>query len=121
MLQIELYVFIRSLPDFSSNIFEELERIEPYVEILEVGPESDLKDKPGWFLIYRGSIGTKQGRLGSGDMFYLGVRQKAEVIESGTVIYFSEDALEKFLRNEPELALPVAEKMKVLMEGADTV
>lgn len=119
MLKLEYFVFIRSLPQFSANLFEDLERLEPYTEIIEAKKDGIPVDENGWSLVFRGKIKTKPGRVAkSKDLFYHRANDQLEVMEPSILIFFSEDNMERLLRKEPELAIPLAEKMKLLKDHA---
>ena len=120
MLMLEVFVFIRSHPQFSANLFEELERMEPYLEILEAPVGGTLGGKSGWSLVFRGKLENPDGQtVGKGDVFYHGGADRSTSLEPSVVIFFSEESMEKFLRQEPELALPIAENMRFLKRRAE--
>tara|TARA_Y100000815_G_C12868782_1_gene321943 strand:- start:71 stop:445 length:375 start_codon:yes stop_codon:yes gene_type:complete len=113
VLRIELFIFIRSLPQFSSNIFEELERIEPYLEVLRLEKDQEPTSEAGWILVYDGKLALPGGKtFERGGPLYLGRTKRVQVVESSTVIFFSETRLDKFLKEEPELAVSLVEQMK---------
>ena len=113
MLRIELFIFIRSLPQFSSNIFEELERIEPYLEVLGLEKDQEPISESGWILVYDGKLALPGGKtFERGDTLYFGRANRARAVQPSTLILFSETRLDKFLKEEPELAVALAEKMR---------
>lgn len=116
MLTLEILIFVRSHPYLSANLFEELERIEPYIEILEIQKGATaIHSKSGWSLIFRGKLRTIGDQIyKSGDALYHRDDETVEPIEPAILVFFSEESMQKFLRDEPELAIPFLEKMKAL-------
>ncbi|MCA9776219.1 MAG: hypothetical protein KC800_05865 [Candidatus Eremiobacteraeota bacterium] len=113
MLRVELFIFIRSLPQFSSNIFEELERIIPYLEVSTPKEGEAPTSEPGWLLVYDGKLALPDGKaFQKGGTLYYGRSNQAQVVEPSTVIVFSENKLDKFLKEEPELAVALVEQMR---------
>lgn len=113
MLKLEVFVFIRSHPQLSANLFEELEKAEPYIEILETSKGVAVTDKPGWIIVFRGKLKSPDGQtLGPGDICYQGAKGNCEPLEPSIIVFLSEDSMENFIREEPELAIPIAEVMR---------
>ena len=118
MLRVELFVFIRSLPQFAGTIFEELERIEPFVEVVELSEGSSM-DREGWSLIFRGRLETSGRIVEREDMVFHSSAIPGRIVDPAVLIFFSKNSMDRFLRAEPEIALPVAEYMKRLREQAE--
>ncbi len=117
MLRIELFIFIRSLPQFSFNIFEELEKIEPYLEVLHLEKDQEPTTDAGWILVYDGKLALPGGRtFRRGDTLYFGRSNRAQVVEPSNLIFFSETRLDKFLKEEPELAVSLVEQMRAFKQ-----
>lgn len=114
----DLYVFVRSLPEFSGNIFEELERLRPYVHVVEVKPGQPLVHEEGCSIVYGGRIRAFNGavltRLGK---LYHPPDDQGEAMEPSLLVFFPKSAISQLLRKEPELGLPLAEKMREVEEA----
>jgi hypothetical protein len=115
LLGIELFVFVRSLPRFSANIFEELERIRPYLQILHPKKNEEPASEQGWSLVYDGKLELPNGSFFErGDILYHSQNDRLKVLEDSTLIFFSESQMDKFLREEPELGVSYVDDMRAM-------
>lgn len=111
----ELFVFIRSLPQFAGNTFEELERMEPYLEVLRFEEGEPAISGTGWSLVYQGKLALPSGSIFQrGNTLYHGQKNQLRILEPVTLVFFSEHLLENLLREEPELAVSLVEQMVAL-------
>lgn len=125
MLQHELYVFIRGLPGFSGMLFEELERVRPFVEVLHFKEGDELKVEEGCSIVYRGQLEAFNGDIigRGGALYHPPGRSSGWALTPLKLVHFPEAASQILLRKEPELALPLLERMKGIeskMMGQDS-
>ena len=119
-LKTELFVFISNHPQFSANLFEELERIERYVQILHLDVGKRMDEGEGWYLVYSGK-GKVNGRdFSRGDLFHCGKTERLTLTEPGILIYFSRTMVDRFMKKEPELAVPLSESLKNIRYPSET-
>ena len=112
MLKTELFVFIRSHPQFSANVFEELERIEKYVEIVSLDSEKPIENEVGWYVVHSGKGTMAEKSFAAGSLFYCAADEKISILEPGIAFFFSRAAIDRFMRKEPEIAIPLAETLQ---------
>ena len=121
--QLEILVYLRNSRAFSNLLFEELEVLLEYLEVIE-REEGQFEMAAGFSIVYEGSIVDQRTglHLSAGSIIDhsdgTGSWAAGEPVK---ILFFSAALTNTLLRKEPELGLLLTDRLKSLQESGSVI